>query len=264
MTDKYKLKISKDAEDTSSTDVFDSVIDTDFKTFMNKLSGTVDYTFSTSPSDVCEILLATIHHGLGYIPQATVKFSIDNVAWSILPYLFYYTQDQMCPGCVDACVAAWNTCTANADNAYNACVDNAFALYSSCLDAYPYVYPDRWDEWVAGCDAALWPRLDACDANWNAAYQTCVDNDGTCHYLCGDYPMSMERRAIVQYGVKAITDDQDLKIYFQITGHPAPSCGYPAGTFLNMVGRAFHFKYDIGFSELKMEGEQNAGVGTGR
>ena len=70
--------------------------------------------------------------------------------------------------------------------------------------------------------------------------------------------------AEVQYQIYAIIDDTDLKIYFEIVGHPPLKCGYPAGTFLNMTGRTFKFKYDIGFSELKMTGEQNAGVGTGR
>lgn len=275
----YGIKISNEGKDVDSKNVFDDAVNTKYKTFMSKLAGRVDYTFSDSPNAATKRLLATIPHKLGYIPQISVKFSINNVDWSILPDNLYYVQNQICPGCEStcdsnkaACDAAaesnYSACQVNAENAYNAAEAINDAIFTACLEACPY--PDGWEACSDQCVAdtmARWQTnwdnymaaLDVCGENYGNALNTCQQNYQNCFFACG----ARENRATAQYMIYATVDADNLYIWFEIKAHASDTCGFPAGTFLNMVGRTLNFKYNIGFSELKTTGEQNAGTATG-
>jgi hypothetical protein len=86
----YGIKISKDGVDVKTAANKDLVLTSDKNMFKVKQSGTVSYTFTGSETG--DDLLATINHGLGYVP-ATMVFVYDpiNDTHTHLSYFLSYS-----------------------------------------------------------------------------------------------------------------------------------------------------------------------------
>jgi hypothetical protein len=213
---------------------------------MSKLAAKISYTFPDPMMAVEKRLIAKIDHNLGYIPQVTVKFSFDDIYYSMLPFFSYYQSRQICPGCLEGCETTWNNCYASCDANYNACADTLLANYSACLDARPY------EQWYI-CDAEFDAGLDACLATYGSCLDACDTNRFNCKNNCWSYANTSYTNSQLYF----MADEQSIYIYFEINGKASSLCGWPSGSFLNMQGRTFHFKYNISFSELKTSGEEN-------
>ena len=238
------LKISNEGKSTDDKGKLDQAINTKYKTFMSKMANKISYTFPDSMQGVEKRLIAQIDHKLGYIPQATVKFSFDDAEYSILPCLSYYISRQVCPGCLDTCAAGWTACESTCNDNYNACADNALDLYIACLDARPM------DQWYI-CDAEYDARIAACIGGYSSCVANCTEEEVACQGVC------YNDMAYTNSFIYFMVDEQSLYIYFEIVGDPSTACTYPDGSFLDMLGRSLYFKYNISFSELKTSGEEN-------
>jgi len=242
----YGIKISKKGGHLNSSKPDDFILNTKYKTSLFFKTGIITHTFNTDSHTTEKVEIAKIKHDLGYLPICNVYSTEDNSKWYKLPST-YNQKFSYCPGCTETCTNNKDTCYAN----FNACMNDDSNQFSACLDAYPYEFPDRWDEWVAGCTAASDARVAICKETYG--YQedgqyywltVCDTAYWNCYGECSDHAPFLYEEFTYEI------DENYLYIYFNKKVNSQASCSPPSGDWSNMIGKTFKFKFTISTTKM--------------
>jgi hypothetical protein len=86
----YGIKVTKDGKEVDSTNSLDYILDSKYPNMFTYKFGTGSYTFADASQSAGTINIATIPHGLDYIPSYVVYFTDNFVDYVFLPLAFYY------------------------------------------------------------------------------------------------------------------------------------------------------------------------------